>query len=256
MKIDHVRKRYSPNAPYIVADLHLEVQEGEFVAIVGPSGAGKSTLLRIMAGLLEPTEGAVYVAGVEVTSPPPEMALVFQDYTRSLMPWLTVERNVGFPLVGRKDLSSSERSGRIAESLEAVGLAGKGKQYPWQLSGGMQQRVAIARALAYRPKILLLDEPFASVDALTREGLEDLLLSVQERYRHEGITMVLVTHDIDEAVYLADRVEVLAGPPTVVRDSVDVPLPRPRNQIATRSSADFLRLRSLIHQHMGVQSTA
>jgi NitT/TauT family transport system ATP-binding protein len=163
---------------------------------------------------------------------------VFQDYSRSLLPWMTVERNVSFPL-RYKGMSKQEAKAATAEALDAVGLGDRKKAFPWQLSGGMQQRVAIARALAYRPRVLLMDEPFASVDAQTRSDLEDLLLQVWERY---AVTIVFVTHDIDEAVYLADRVLVLKAPATVSMVA-DVHLPRPRDQIKTKSQPEFARLR-------------
>ncbi|MFJ2030143.1 SDR family NAD(P)-dependent oxidoreductase [Streptosporangium sp. NPDC087985] len=186
--------------------------------------------------------------GAEIIGPPREVVLVFQDYSRSLYPWLTVSDNVAMPLKAnqetRKALSAADRKTRVAEALEAVGLAAAGNKYPWQLSGGMQQRVALARAVAFRPEILLLDEPFASVDALVREELEDLVLRLRQRL---GVTVVLVTHDIDEAVYLSDRVFVLGPPPSVVVREVRVPLPRPRVQVETRSSGEFLELRNIIH---------
>ena len=154
------------------------------------------------------------------------MALVFQEYSRSLMPWLSVRKNVALPL---RDKSKAERAKLVDEAVEAVGLTGFIDRYPWQLSGGMQQRVAIARALAYQPQILLMDEPFASVDAQTRADLEDLILEVRERY---DVTIVFVTHDIDESVYLSDRIVVLSPSPTTVKEILDVELPAAR---ATRS---------------------
>ncbi|MBW0093081.1 ABC transporter ATP-binding protein, partial [Pseudonocardia sp. KRD-188] len=241
LAIRDLAKQYSAGGPHVCRDLSFEVHRGDFLAIVGPSGCGKSTLLRMINGLLEPTTGEVLLDGAPVTAPPPEMALVFQDYTRSLFPWLTVAGNVGFPLVKRADLDAATKQVRTDEAISAVGLAGFEDYHPYQLSGGMQQRVAIARALAFRPEILLLDEPFASVDALTKESLEDLLLVIQERY---GTTMLLVTHDIDEAVYLADRVEVLSPPPCRVVRDLTIDLARPRNQIRTRGEAPFLAARA------------
>lgn len=249
LAIRDLAKQYSAGGPHVCRDLSFEVHRGDFLAIVGPSGCGKSTLLRMINGLLEPTTGEVLLDGAPVTAPPPEMALVFQDYTRSLFPWLTVAGNVGFPLVKRGDLDAATKQVRIDEAISAVGLAGFEDYHPYQLSGGMQQRVAIARALAFRPEILLLDEPFASVDALTKESLEDLLLVIQERY---GTTMLLVTHDIDEAVYLADRVEVLSPPPCRVVRDLTIDLARPRNQIRTRGEAPFLAARAAIHELVGL----
>ncbi|QJY48222.1 ABC transporter ATP-binding protein [Pseudonocardia broussonetiae] len=249
LAIRDLAKQYSTGGPHVCRDLSFEVHRGDFLAIVGPSGCGKSTLLRMINGLLEPTTGEVLLDGVPVTAPPPEMALVFQDYTRSLFPWLTVAGNVGFPLVKRADLDAATKQVRVDEAIAAVGLAGFEDYHPYQLSGGMQQRVAIARALAFRPEILLLDEPFASVDALTKESLEDLLLVIQERF---GTTMLLVTHDIDEAVYLADRVEVLSPPPCRVVRDLTIDLARPRNQIRTRGEAPFLAARAAIHELVGL----
>ncbi|WP_291057586.1 ABC transporter ATP-binding protein [Herbiconiux sp.] len=246
--VDHVSHTYGrgESAHHAIRDLAFEVMPQEFVSIVGPSGAGKTTLLRTLAGLLQPSEGAVWVNGVRNTGVPAGMAMVFQDYSRSLLPWLSVEKNVAFPLAGHS--SAGARKELVDEALEAVGLRGFEKRYPWQLSGGMQQRVAIARALAYRPRLLLMDEPFASVDAQTREGLEDLVLRIRDRYE---MTILFVTHDIDESVYLADRVLVLSRPPATLVEDIRVQLPEPRDQITTRENPDFIRLRGhvarLIH---------
>ncbi|WP_341361138.1 ABC transporter ATP-binding protein [Georgenia sp. M64] len=226
-----------------IRDLSFEVRAGEMVCVVGPSGAGKTTLLRCLSGLLEPTSGEVVLEGRRVQGPPPGMAMVFQDYARSLFPWLTVERNVELPL-REKGVGRAERRRLVGQSLAAVGLADVPTAYPWQLSGGMQQRVAIARAVAYEPHILLMDEPFAAVDAQTRADLEDL---VRELWHRLGITLVLVTHDIDEAVYLGQRVLVLSGRPTVVLADVAVDLPDRRDQRTTRSSEEFARLRARVY---------
>ena len=217
----------------------FDVRSGEILSIVGPSGAGKTTVLRIIAGLLDATSGTAVVDGAPVTGPPPEVGVVFQDYSRSLMPWLSVLGNVVLPLRAR-GVPRVEARLEAMNALRAVGLAGKERLRPSQLSGGMQQRVAIARGLAYRPKVLLMDEPFASVDAQTRMDLEDLVLPLRERY---GVTVVIVTHDIDEAVYLSDRVVVLTPPPSVVGRIVDIDLPFPRTQTATKESAQFAALR-------------
>jgi NitT/TauT family transport system ATP-binding protein len=229
-----------------IEDVTLVVEDGEFLCVVGPSGCGKTTLLKCVAGLLRPTKGIVLLRGKAVTRPPEEMALVFQEYSRSLMPWTSVANNVLLPLRHKK-LGRKERKELVHESLEAVGLGGFANRYPWQLSGGMQQRVAIARALAYQPSILLMDEPFASVDAQTRGDLEDLTLRVRDRY---GITILFVTHDIDESVYLADRVVVLTHAPTQVKEIVQVDLPRPRDQIATKELADFAHLRAHVYRQI------
>jgi NitT/TauT family transport system ATP-binding protein len=219
--------------------LTFGVDSGELVCIVGPSGCGKSTLLRAVAGLLEPTRGEVRLHGKPVHGVPADLAVVFQDYSRSLFPWLSARRNVEFPLRWRPQ-SRTERRVRATEALRDVGLPDVGGRYPWQLSGGMQQRVAIARALATRPAVLLMDEPFASVDAQTRFELEDLLRQVQ---REHGSTVLLVTHDIDESVYLADRVLVLSPSPASIVADLPVDLPAKRDQITTRESREFVALR-------------
>ncbi|MFC7405750.1 ABC transporter ATP-binding protein [Georgenia alba] len=226
----------------MLRDITFTVEEGEFVTVVGPSGAGKTTLLRCLAGLLPRSGGSVTLTrtGTVIDSPPKEIACVFQDYSRSLMPWFKVGRNVGLPLKNTIP-DRRDRQSAVDEALHEVGLDGFADSYPWQLSGGMQQRVAIARALAYRPEFLIMDEPFASVDAQTRADLEDLIL----RVRHDtGLTVVLVTHDIDEAVYLGDRVVVMSGRPTVVTDVIGVDLPRPRSQVTTKSLPRFAELRT------------
>src|SRR5688500_5119817 len=226
----------------VLRGIELRVEPGELVCIVGPSGAGKTTLLRCLAGLLPASSGTVTLGERVVTEPPAEIGLVFQDYSRSLLPWMHAIDNVAFPLHG-KGIAKAERLRLAQEALESVGLADAARRYPWQLSGGMQQRVAIARALAYRAEILLMDEPFASVDAQTRFDLEDLLLALRRRL---GITIVVVTHDIDEAVYLADRVTVLSGAPASVAESVDVQLDAPRDQIGTKADPRVAEYRSRI----------
>jgi len=222
--------------------IDFRVEELEFVGIVGPSGAGKTTLLKCMAGLLAPTSGRTLLRGAPVTEPPPELAVVFQDYSRSLFPWFSVRRNVLLPLRNKDDVA--DKAAVADEAIRAVGLGGFEEHYPSQLSGGMQQRVAIARALAYQPRVLLMDEPFASVDAQTRAELEDLVLRVREQF---GVTVILVTHDIDEAVYMSDRVVVLSGPPSTVKEILDVDLPRPRDQVATKALPAFAELRARVY---------
>jgi NitT/TauT family transport system ATP-binding protein len=230
----------------------FSIEEGEFVCVVGPSGCGKTTLLKCIAGLLRPSSGEVLLRGAPVTGPPERMALVFQEYSRSLMPWMSVRSNVLLPLRHKK-LSKHERSSLVEDALGAVGLVRFMDRYPWQLSGGMQQRVAIARALAYQPSILLMDEPFASVDAQTRGDLEDLVLRVRDEF---GITILFVTHDIDESVYLSDRIVVLTHAPTVVKEVVGVELPSPRDQIATKELAEFAHQRAYVYRLIKHDTTA
>jgi len=231
----------------LVEALHevtFAVGPGELVCLVGPSGCGKTTLLRCLAGLLRPTSGEVRVEGRPVSGPSPGMAVVFQEYGRSLLPWLTVAANVELPLRHKRGLDRRARADLVMSSLAAVGLEDAAKAHPWQLSGGMQQRVAIARALAYQPRLLLMDEPFAAVDAQTRADLEDLIRSI---WRSTGVTILFVTHDIDEAVYLGGRVVVLSSSPTVVQDDVIVELPADRDQIETRAQPRFVELRRHVY---------
>jgi NitT/TauT family transport system ATP-binding protein len=228
----------------VLGDITFSVEPGEFMCIVGPSGIGKTTLLRSLSGLLIPRGGTLVFNGTPVTEPPADLAVVFQDYSRSLMPWLSILDNVTLPLRGH-DLSKKQRDERGMAALEEVNIAGSANKYPWQLSGGMQQRAAIARALAYRPAAILMDEPFASVDAQTRADLEDLVLSVRN---HLGITVLLVTHDIDEAVYLSDKVCVLSGSPAKVARVIDVDLGHDRDQITTKATSAFTELRTEVLQ--------
>jgi NitT/TauT family transport system ATP-binding protein len=220
--------------------ISLDVAAREFVVIVGPSGCGKSTLLRIAAGLTPPTTGDVVMDGTAVTAPPPRLVYLFQQYSKSLFAWRTVLENVMFPLEAAPRAQRSRQREQCRQYLRQVGLDGFADKYPWQLSGGMQQRVAIARALAAEPDVLLLDEPFSAVDALTRMELQSLVLDL---WQAKGFTAVLVTHDVEEAIFLADRVVVLSGRPSTVSQIVPVPLPRPRNQLTTREDRRFLELR-------------
>jgi NitT/TauT family transport system ATP-binding protein len=247
LEVEALQKRYA-NGTLAIQEISIDVRKGEFASIVGPSGAGKTTLLKTICALLAPTAGQVSLHGRVISEPPPEMILVFQDYARSLFPWLTVMGNVIFPLKKRKDITKSDKEQLCREAIKAVGLDRFSNYYPWQLSGGMQQRVALARAIAFRPEILLLDEPFASVDALTRADLEDLTLQLRADF---NMTMLLVTHDIDESVYLSDRVFVLSPPPSVVVAEIAVVLAEPREQVRTRSDAHFLELRNRIHGMIG-----
>jgi NitT/TauT family transport system ATP-binding protein len=246
LNVDHLGKTYGEGSDAVeaIGDLEFEVRENEFVCIVGPSGCGKTTLLKCMSGLLAPTRGEVHLHDQRIDGPPERMALVFQEYGRSLYPWMSVRQNVAFPL-RRKRLGKDEASNLVEQAVESVDLTGFLDRYPWELSGGMQQRVAIARALAYQPEILLMDEPFASVDAQTRADLEDLILEVRRQY---GVTVVFVTHDIDESVYLGDRIVVLTPAPTTVQETLDVDLPAARDQLETKGLPEFARLRAHVYR--------
>src|SRR5262244_3458555 len=218
-----------------IADISCQVEAGEFVSFVGPSGCGKTTLLMSIAGLTASTTGKIVVKGHAINGPPPNLVLVFQEFNKSLFAWRSVLGNVlfGYDARGKKLRESESKAKQL---IELVGLKGFEAHYPWELSGGMQQRVAIARALAYEPEVLLMDEPFGSVDAMSRLELEDALLGI---WKELGTTILLVTHDIEEAIYLSDRIHVLARRPSRVVETVAVPLPRPRNQVSTRAEPGF-----------------
>lgn len=251
LKVNDLQKSFGEQGNYTTAlqDVSFEVQRGEFVCIVGPSGCGKTTLFKCLSGLMTPTSGSSEVNDKLTTGPRQEVSMVFQEYTRSLLPWLTNIQNVILPL--KNKISDRKERRAVAEAaLESVGLTDSMNKYPWQLSGGMQQRVAIARGLAYQPEILLLDEPFASVDAQTRAELEDLVLSLRDKY---DVTLLLITHDIDEAVYLGDRIVVLSQRPTVVMDVLDVPFGRERSQLHTRSSREFGEIRGRVAEMIASQ---
>lgn len=244
LRVDSITLGYGEgaNEKRIVEGLSLEVGHGEFVSIVGPSGVGKTTLLRGLSGLLKTRAGSVAVDGQVISGPHPDIAVVFQDYSRSLMPWMTTRENIAFPLQGKGEPKAA-RNKAADEALEAVGLAGQGDKYPWEMSGGMQQRVAIARALAYNAKVLLMDEPFASVDAQTRFDLEDLVIDLREKL---GVTIILVTHDVDEAIYLADKVIVIAEKPATVVDVIETGFGTHRDQVATKADPRFQDARGRI----------
>ena len=248
LEVCGLRKTYGGHGREVEAlrDITLSVGKGEFLSVVGPSGCGKTTLLKCIAGLIGATDGSVVLDGEPVTGPSAGMGVVFQDYGRSLFPWMSVRKNVELPL-RHKIESKTARAERVSRALEAVGLPDAGSAYPWQLSGGMQQRVAIARALAFEPLVLLMDEPFAAVDAQTREDLEDLVRSL---WAASGVTVLLVTHDIDEAVYLGDRVAVLSTSPTTVKDDVVIDLPVDRDQGSTRTLPRFAELRTRIYNQI------
>jgi NitT/TauT family transport system ATP-binding protein len=235
----------------ILSPTELRVQRGEFVCVIGPSGCGKTTLLRAAAGFVAPSAGRVLHQGRPVTAPRRDVAFLFQDYGRALLPWRSVQSNVALALEAAR-VPPAQRVERIGRVLQTVGLTAHAHKFPAQLSGGMQQRVQIARCLAQQPDVMLMDEPFGALDAMTREALQDELARL---VRDEGLTVMFVTHDLDEALYLGDRVVALRSNPTPERPSVaalvEVPLPQPREQIATKEHPEFLRLRRELYRYLG-----
>jgi NitT/TauT family transport system ATP-binding protein len=235
----------------ILSPISVRVRRGEFVCIIGPSGCGKTTLLRAAAGFVAPSSGQVRRQGRPVAGPSREAAFVFQDYGRALLPWRTVARNVALALEAAR-VPAPEQPARIERVLATVGLAAHAHKFPAQLSGGMQQRVQIARCLAQEPELMLMDEPFGALDAMTRENLQD---EVARLVREQGLTVLFVTHDLEEALYLGDRVLALRGNPTPAQPSlaalIEVPLPQPREQLATKEHPEFLRLRRELYQYLG-----
>lgn len=235
----------------ILSPVELSIRRGEFVCVIGPSGCGKTTLLRAAAGFVTPSSGSVQRQGQAITQPSREVAFVFQDYGRALLPWRTVQANVSLALEAAR-VPVADRPGRIARVLQTVGLGAHADKFPAQLSGGMQQRVQIARCLAQQPDVMLMDEPFGALDAMTRETLQDELARL---VREEGLTVMFVTHDLEEALYLGDRVIALRSNPTPELPSlaalVDVPLPQPRDQLSTKEHPEFLRLRRELYHYLG-----
>jgi len=233
----------------VINALSFEMQRGEFVCVVGPSGCGKTTLLRLLTGLVKPSGGEVRRDGHPVAGPARDVAIVFQDYAKALLPWRTVAGNVSLALEAAR-IPKSERPARIAALLQKVGLAAHADKFPTQLSGGMQQRLQIARCLAQEPALLLMDEPFGALDAMTRQSLQDEMLQL---VREAGTTVLFITHDLEEAIYLGDTVLALRANPgeaSSLARSFEVKLPRPRNQLATREDAEFLRLRRLAFDYL------
>jgi ABC-type nitrate/sulfonate/bicarbonate transport system ATPase subunit len=230
----------------IIEDISFLVRSGEFLTIVGPSGTGKTTLLRAMGGLTPTASGSVLVHGKELDGPPDDVVIVFQDYSNALLQWRTVAANVAFGI--ERTLARTELDQRVRDTLALVGLENNAEDYPWQLSGGMQQRVQIARALALRPAVMLMDEPFAALDAMTKAAMQDELLRVRDR---TGTSFVFITHDIEEAVYLGDRIAVLNGSPGRIEQIFDIDLPSPRDQLSTRQLPKFLQYRYAVHQAIG-----
>ena len=235
----------------ILSPTSFTVERGEFVCIIGPSGCGKTTLLRAAAGFLQPSGGQVRRATLPVSQPSREAAFVFQDYGRALLPWRTVRGNIALALEAA-GVSAADQPAKISAAMGTVGLEAHGDKFPAQLSGGMQQRVQIARCLAQQPELMLMDEPFGALDAMTREGLQD---EVARLVREQGLTVMFVTHDLEEAIYLGDRVIALRANPTPSNPSlaamIDVKIPRPRHQLETREHPDFLQLRRTLYQFLG-----
>jgi NitT/TauT family transport system ATP-binding protein len=229
-----------------IGNISCQVEAEEFVSFVGPSGCGKTTLLMAIAGLLAPTSGCVFVRGKEVAGPPPGLVLLFQEYNKSLFAWRSVLGNVRFGLEARGARSAGAAK-KVRDLIELVGLKGFENHYPWELSGGMQQRVAIARALAYEPEVLLMDEPFGSLDALTRLELEDTLLRLWAELK---TTILFITHDIEEAIYLSDRIWVLSRRPSRIVQELRIDFPRPRDQVTTRAEARFMEIRNDIYRQI------
>jgi len=246
MTIAGVTKTYDSarGSKIALTETSFVIHQSEFVSIVGPSGCGKSTLLMMMAGLLPVSSGSIRMGDTLIDGPAEGLSVVFQEYGRSLFPWMTVEKNLAMAAVAYK-FPKAELAERITRALHSVGLEGSEKLYPWQMSGGMQQRVAIARAVVAEPKVLLMDEPFAAVDAQTRADLEDLVLRIRDEYK---VTIALVTHDIDESVYLGDRVLVLGANPGRVVADIPIDLPSPREQVETKRLPAFADLRSDVFQ--------
>ncbi|HEX6207540.1 MAG TPA: ABC transporter ATP-binding protein [Actinomycetota bacterium] len=241
LKVEGLSHRFPGSEDLVLDDVSLEVPNGGFVSLIGPSGCGKTTLLRIVAGLLEPGgAGQVYVEGKLLLKPSPEKAMIFQHF--NLLPWRTALANAAYGLELQR-VPKAERRERALAKLKMVGLEAFVDHYPWQLSGGMQQRVGIARALAVEPKVLLMDEPFGSLDALTREYLQTELQKLCEETR---VTVLFVTHSIDEAIYLSDRVYVMGTHPGRILEEIVVPLRRPRWTYNARGQREFGQLRDVL----------
>jgi len=223
----------------VLSDISFEVAAGEFLCVVGPSGCGKTTLIRMLAGLLAPTAGSIVFGGRPLAGTSRDRAIIFQDYTKALLPWRTVAGNIALSLEAG-GIAEPERGRRVEALLAKMQLAHAAVQYPGQLSGGMQQRVQIARCLAQQPKLLLMDEPFGALDAITRQTLQD---EIARLVAEERTTVVFITHDLEEAIYLGDRVIVLQSNPGRIAEMIAVKIPRPRSQLETREDRRFLEHR-------------
>jgi len=247
--IDRISKSFRQAGTEALGACSLDVRVNEILCVIGPSGCGKTTLLRIVDGLILPDSGRVLIGGTEVSAPRPDVAMVFQHF--GLLPWKTVHDNVAYGLrvQGRPEPEIAER---VPHYIDLVGLRGFERNYPYQLSGGMQQRVGLARALAVNPMVLLMDEPFGSLDAQTRELMQEELLRV---WRSQPKTMIFVTHSIDEAIILGDRVALMTRRPGRVKEVIEVNISRPRDPEAIRASARYLALRQHIWQQLKVEVT-
>ncbi|WP_332813100.1 ABC transporter ATP-binding protein [Ramlibacter sp.] len=223
----------------IIRDLSFSLERGRFACVIGPSGCGKTTTLRLIAGLMKPTSGTVLYEGRPIAGPSREVVVVFQDYGKALLPWRTAAGNIALVLE-TLDVPRAEHADRIHALLGKVGLAGKSGLYPSEMSGGMQQRLQIARCLAQEPRLLLMDEPFGALDAMTRQTLQDEMQAIAA---DTGTTVFFVTHDLEEAAYLGDRVIGLLPHPGRMGIAIDIPLARPRDQLTTRSQQAFLDIR-------------
>jgi NitT/TauT family transport system ATP-binding protein len=255
IEVQHVAKSFTVNGNElrVFQDLSCRIETGSFLSIIGPSGCGKSTLLKLIAGLETPTGGQILFNDKPVTGPPKGMIYVFQQYTKSIFPWRTVLQNVEFGLSSHKTLARQETRERCMEYIRLVGLDGYENYYPYQLSGGMQQRVCIARALICEPAVLLMDEPFSAVDAMTRAILQELILKIWETI---PITILFVTHDVDEAVFLSSRIISLSKAPAAVKENIAIDLPYPRDPIKTREADRFTALRQLLFSSIFIQEKA
>jgi nitrate/nitrite transport system ATP-binding protein len=244
LEISDVGIRFAANAPAVLVEVNLPIVQGEYVSIIGHSGCGKSTLLNIVAGLLKATDGGVILDGREVNSPGPDRAVVFQNH--SLLPWLTCRENILLAVdqvfTGTK--SRHERMAWVDENLDLVRMLPHTDKRPNEISGGMKQRIGIARALAMQPKVLLLDEPFGALDALTRAHLQDQVMEIHGRL---GTTVMMITHDVDEAVLLSDRIVMMTnGPEATIGEILTVNLPRPRERLALAQDPRFLAARAAV----------
>ena len=253
LSISDLSMRFAPNAPNVLHNIRLEITRGEYVAIIGHSGCGKSTLLNIVAGLLKCTTGGVLLDGSEVDEPGPDRAVVFQNH--SLLPWLTCRENVRLAVdqvfsrrAGKGAKTRAERAAWVDENLDLVRMLPAANKRPAEISGGMKQRIGIARALAMQPKVLLLDEPFGALDALTRAHLQDQVMEIHGRL---GTTVLMITHDVDEAVLLSDRIVMMTnGPEATIGEVLAVGIPRPRDRLALAQDARFLTARARVMEFL------